>query len=191
MPPKTKFSKEVIINTAFEIAKQEGLSGITARSVAKKLQCSVAPIYVNFSNIENLVIAVVQRVFAMTEELLDKQVGNSMFEKIGKASLVFARENPVLFRELTLHPNPYMASYETMESSLLEAMSDDKDAKLWSLEERKRLLLKLRIFQLGMSVMVANNHKPNWINDSEFDELLMEVGNDLLQAQQSKRKENI
>jgi AcrR family transcriptional regulator len=191
MPPKTKFDKNAIVDAALEVAKEKGLSGITARNVANRLHSSVAPIYVNFSTIEDLVASVVQRVFAISKELLAKQKGQSLFENIGKASLAFAREYPVLFRNLSIQPNPYMASYETIENSMIEALTEDENLQSWTLEERKRLLLKMRIFQMGLSVMVANGHVPSWLGNQEVDDLLMEVGNDVLIAQQIKRKENL
>lgn len=191
MPPKTKFDKKAIIDAALEVAKEKGFSGITARSVANRLHSSGAPIYVNFATIGDLVDAVVQRVFAISEEFLAKQKGGRVFENIGKASLAFAREYPVLFRELSIQPNPYMVSYETIENAMLEAMAEDEAIKGWTLEERKRLLLKMRIFQMGFSAMVANGHVPSWLDNQEFDQLLMEVGDDVLLSHQMKRKENL
>jgi AcrR family transcriptional regulator len=191
MPPKTKFDKEAIIDAALAVSKEKGFSGITARNVAAKLQSSVAPIYVNFATIDDLVDAVVQRVFAISEELLTKQKGQSMFEKMGKASLAFAREYPVLFRELSIQPNPYMASYETIENTMLDAMAEDETMRDWTLEERRRIFLKMRVFQIGISAMVANGHVPSWLDNQELDQLLMEVGNDVLLAHQIKRKENL
>jgi AcrR family transcriptional regulator len=191
MPPKTKFDKNAIVDAAFDIAKENGFSGITARSVAKKLNSSVAPIYVNFATVDELVEAVVKKVFTMSDALLAKQTGQSMFEKIGKASLAFAREYPVLFRELTVQPNPHMASYETVENSLVEALGEDEAMKDWTVGERKRLLFKLRAFQMGISVMVSNDHVPSWIDQKGLEEILMEVGDDILLAHQTKRKENL
>jgi AcrR family transcriptional regulator len=190
MPPKTKFDKNTIVDAALDIAKENGFSGITARSVAKKLNSSVAPIYVNFATVDELVEAVVKKVFAMTDKLLAQQTGQSMFEKIGKASLAFAREYPILFRELSIQPNPYMASYENVEISLIEALGEDEAMRDWSLEERKRLLFKLRAFQMGLSVMVSSSHVPSWIDHKGLEEILMEVGDDLLLVHQIKRKEN-
>ncbi len=190
MPPKNKFSREEIVEAAFEIAKEEGFSKITARSVANRLNSSVAPIYVNFKTIDELVQAVVRRVFALSEELLAKQKGQNLFENIGRASLDFARDYPVLFRELVLQPNPYMASYEDTEKVMVEALKDNEEMKDWTMEERRRLLLKMRIFQLGLSAMVANGHMPSWVDDSEVEELLMETGEQLLLAEQIKREED-
>ncbi len=139
-----------------------------------RLNSSVAPIYVNFATVDDLVEAVVQRVFAISEELLTKQKGKSMFENIGKASLDFAREYPVLFRELSIQPNPYMAFYETIENTLLEAMAEDEAMSGWTHDEHRRLLLKMRVFQMGLSAMEANGQVPSWLNNQEFDQLRKE-----------------
>ena len=189
MPPKNKFSREEIVQAAFEIAQEEGFSKITARSVASRLNSSVAPIYVNFKTIEALVQAVVQKVFALSEELLAKQKGENLFENIGRASLDFARDYPVLFRELVLQPNPYMASYEDTEKTMVDALKENEEMKDWTVEERRRLFLKMRIFQLGLSAMVANGHVPSWLDEKKSEELLMETGKQLLLAEQLKREE--
>lgn len=189
MPPKTKFNKDDIVEAAFEIAREEGFAGITARSVAKRLRCSVAPIYLNFETIDDLIKAVVERVFALSDELLKKQDGSDLFENIGKASLVFAREYPVFFRELVMQQNPYMASYETVQDALVEAMAEDENLRGLTYDERKRLLLKMRIFQTGISVMAANGNLPSWLDDQAAEALLMEMGEDILRIQQIKQKE--
>ena len=189
MTPKTKFDQDTIVRAALEIAKEKGFAGITARNVAKRLNASVAPIYVNFATVDELVEAVIKRVFALSETLLAHQEGENLFERIGKASLAFAREYPVLFRELSIQPNPYMASYETIENSLIEALANDASMKDWTPAERKRLLLKMRVFQTGLSVMIANGHVPAGLDAHDFDALLMETGDDVLLAHQVKRKE--
>lgn len=190
MPPKNKFTREEIVEAAFEIAREEGFSKITARSVASRLNSSVAPIYVNFKTIEELTEAVVRQVFALSEELLAKQRGQNLFENIGKASLAFARNYPVLFRELALKPNPYMVSYAETEKAMVEALKDNEEMKDWTMEERRRLFLKMRIFQLGLSAMVANGHMPPWLNEREAEKLLLETGDQLLLSEQIKRKGN-
>lgn len=189
MPPKTIFNKDNIIKAAFEIAKESGFSAITARSVAKRLGSSVAPIYLNFETIENLMEAVVQHVFAVSNAIMAKQTGTDIFENIGKASIEFAREYPVLFRELIMQPNQYMTTYETVEKTLLEAMAEDEAMRGWTMNDKKRLLFKMRVFQIGLSAMVANDHVPSWLNEKNVDELLMEMGEELLLIQKIKRGE--
>ena len=50
--PKLKFTKEVIVDAAYDILKEEGFESISARKIAKKLNCSTAPIYFNFETVE-------------------------------------------------------------------------------------------------------------------------------------------
>jgi len=188
VPPTTKYDKERIVEAAFEIAKEHGFSGISTRVVAKRLGCSVAPIYVNFATIEELTAAVVQRVFALFDELMAAHTSDDPFENVGKASLAFAREYPVLFRELALEPNPYMASYEQVETGLLALMAEDEMMREWTAEERRLLLLKMRVFQMGLSAMVATDHMPSWVDEKAVDELLMETGAEIRTAQQLKRR---
>ena len=190
MPPKIQFSRDEIIEAAFAIAKDEGFSGITARSVAKRLKSSVAPIYVNFQTIEELIQAVVQRVFALSRELLDQQTGEHFFENIGRASLSFAREYPVLFRELVLTPNPYLASRRVITEEMVDALEQQPEMSSLSAPQRRRLLLKMQVFQTGLSAMVANGHLPEECTQDEIEELLMETGEELLYAQKHIRKEN-
>ena len=190
MPPKTKFTKADIVEAAFELAKAEGFTGITARGVASRLGCSVAPIYVNFATIEELVDAVVKRIFAISDEMLANQKGSNIFENIGRASIAFAREYPVLLRDLVLQPNPYMASYASIESAMVELLAQDESLRGWTLEQRKRLLFKVRVFQVGLSVMVANGHLPSWLDENSTDAVLMEAGDDFVLAGATRMEEN-
>lgn len=182
MSPKTLFDKDTIVEAALEIAKESGISSITTRNVAKRLGSSVAPIYVNFETVEDLIEAVIKRIMTISNELMEKQTGSSSFDQIGKASLAFAREYPLLFREFTMQPNEYMASYETMEKILLETMAEDEAMADWTINDRRKLLFKMRAFQIGLSVMIANGQVPSWLNEKETEDLLMETGEALLAA---------
>lgn len=187
MAPKTIFDKDTIIEAAFEIAKESGMSSITTRNVAKRLGSSVAPIYVNFQTLEDLNEAVLMRIMNISSEIMDKQTGTGAFYKIGKASLAFARAYPVLFRELTMQPNEYMASYDIMEKSLLDTMAEDANMGDWTINERRELLFKMRAFQIGLSVMISNGQMPSWLDEKETEALLMTTGEELLAATNIKR----
>ncbi len=57
MPAIAKVTKEMIINAAFEIAKEMGAENITARTVSQKLGCSTQPVLYHFKTIEDVRIA--------------------------------------------------------------------------------------------------------------------------------------
>jgi hypothetical protein len=48
-------------------------------------------------------------------------------------------------------------------------LKENEEMKDWTMEERRRLLLKMRIFQLGLSAMVANGHIPSWLDEKESE----------------------
>lgn len=189
MPPAVRFNRDAIVDAAFCLAREKGLSGISARGVAKALGCSVAPIYECFAAMGELRAAVVGRVFALSDQLLAGREGPHLFENIGRASLAFAREYPALFRELVLEPNPYMSSYDQVEEAMLSALAKDESLAAWSEQDRRRLFLKMRIFQLGLSAMTANGHLPSWLDEQEAENLLLETGDELIAARIGRRNE--
>ena len=54
MPPKVKVTKDMVIDAAFEIAREAGAENINARTVAKKLNCSTQPVMYHFATIADL-----------------------------------------------------------------------------------------------------------------------------------------
>ena len=191
MPPTTRYDRDIIIEAAFEIAKESGFSAISTRAVAKRLGCSVAPIYQNFATVDELLAAVVVRVVAMSSELLAKQSGPNPFENIGKASLAFARDYPALFREMVLEPNDYITPHEQIEEVMVGMMASDPELAGWTDGARRRLFLKMRIFQLGLSAMVANGHIPSWMDENAVEEFLLETGKDIVAGMQASGKDEL
>ena len=47
----------------------------------------------------------------------------------------------------------------------------------------------MKIFQMGLSVMIANSNVPSWLDHKAAQELLMEVGDELVLVQKLKNKE--
>jgi AcrR family transcriptional regulator len=181
MVAKTRFTKEQIIAAAFALAREEGLNGITVRKVAHRLGSSIAPIYVNFENVEALVQAVVQKIVAVSQQMLAEQNSGDPFQDLGIVSLRFAREYPQLFRDLVLNPNPYLHNYDAaMEPILLEQMRKDPHLASFSDQELREVLLKARIFQLGLSVMIANRLLPADFDEAQAIQLLHSAATDVV-----------
>ena len=45
MPTKIRISREMILDAAFEIVRQDGIEKLSNREIANKLKCSIRPIY--------------------------------------------------------------------------------------------------------------------------------------------------
>lgn len=191
MGPKTKFTKEQIIDAAFEIAETEGIDNVTMRKIAKKMGSSVAPIYVNFEDTNELIGALVERIIGVSQQLLiEESTGNSFYD-MGRASLRFAIEYSVLFRDLVLKNNDYMKDYdEKMMPALIKEMKKDPELKGFTDEELKTILLKMKVFQLGLSVMAANNLLPNNYDKQDLMDILSSTANDVILSARLSKSES-
>jgi AcrR family transcriptional regulator len=112
MGPKIRFTKEQVIDAAFEIARTEGIDNITMRKVAQNMGSSVAPIYMNFKNINELIEALIERIARISQQLVAEENTGNPFYDMGRASLRFAMEYSVLFRDLVMKSNNYMKGYD-------------------------------------------------------------------------------
>lgn len=181
MGPKNKFSKEQILDAAFEIAKAEGIDNITMRKIAEKLGSSVAPIYVNFKNTDELIEAVIERIIRISQQLLSEESTGNPFNDMGRASLRFAMEYSVLFRDLVMKNNCYMKVYdEKMIPVLIKEMQKDPELENLSEGELKTILLKMKVFQLGLSVMAANGLLPKDYKMQDLMYLLSSTADDVI-----------
>lgn len=192
MPPKKKFSKEQIIETAFEIAKHEGIDAITIRKVAENLGSSIAPIYVNFADAEELIREVMKRIVLLSQQMIAEQNTGNPFHDIGIASLRFAKEYSVLFRDLTMKQHQYLDTYdEDMGPILIDQMKQDPHLADFTEEELLSIFLKMRIFTLGLATMVANRLLPESFGDEQVLQLLDQTAIDVIYATQQRGLGNI
>lgn len=183
MPPKKKFSAEQIVDAAFRIAETEGIDSITIRKVADQLGSSIAPIYVNFTDVEELKRAVVQKVNQLGQQMIHEQYTGSPFGDIGAASLQLAKEYPVLLRDLAMKPNDYLQNYDQdMGDALVDHMKRDPELEGFDEEELRQILLKMRVFQTGLTIMAVNGQLPKELDLARMKELLNSAAEDVVMA---------
>ena len=162
MPPRTKFTREEIIQAAFEMARERGIESVVARELGKKLGTSSSPIFTAFKNMEEVQQEV--RVLALKE--FESYVSDALnftpaFKYVGMKMIEFAMREPKLFRLIYMQEREESQSYEEMVVGLgdtvevcIQIMQRDyglsrKDAEL---------LFKLTwLHTFSICVLVANN----------------------------------
>jgi AcrR family transcriptional regulator len=95
---------DTIVNAAIELTSECGWECVSARSIARRLNCSTMPIYSQAGSMEELKRAVVARVDRMLvdEQRVPRTDDESLDLAVGY--IAFARENPRLFRFLMETP---------------------------------------------------------------------------------------
>lgn len=170
MPPKAKITKNMVIDAAFEVVREDGAENINARTVAKKLNCSTQPVMYHFATIEELKKAVYAKTDSYHTEYLmniSEQLGGVMLG-IGLNYIRFAIKEPNLFRFL-------FQSGFTVENSLLEMIDSEElkpvilamqEAIGMNMAQTKEVFLIISMFAHGYASIIANN-------SLEYDEELV------------------
>ena len=73
MPKKVLFSKELILDKAFELFKEKGIESISARNVGRMLDASPAPIYKSIGSMRNLKKELIKKAKDLFIEYLTKK----------------------------------------------------------------------------------------------------------------------
>lgn len=105
MPPKAKFKKYQIIETALDIVKTRGFEALTARSLGAELGSSARPIFTVFQNMDELQQEVMKAAKAVydhyvAEALSENRPYVQRFKSVGAQYIRFAMEEPKLFQLL-------------------------------------------------------------------------------------------
>lgn len=188
MGPKVRFTREQVIDAAFEIAKEEGIDNVTMRKIAAKMGSSVAPIYANFADVNELTEALIEKIVSISQQLLTEESTGNPFDDMGRASLRFAKEYSVLFRDLVLKNNDYMRGYdEKMLPTLIGEMKRDPELAGFTVDELKAILLKMKVFQLGLSVMVASDLLKGY-GEQDLAGLLSSAADDVILSARSRSR---
>ena len=160
MPPKAKFTRETIIDTAFIITQEQGIDAVTARELGKHLGSSARPIFTVFASMEEVKELVILRAKELYQQYVEEGLKNELpFKGIGLAYIRFASEQPKLFQLLfmsTFHDKPDL-------SSILPVLDDHYDRTVWSVQEpfhlekepAQRLYQHLWIYTHGIATMIV------------------------------------
>ena len=101
MPPRTKITRDMVVDAAVEVARQSGIESVNARTVAGQLHCSTQPVMYHFTTIDSLKRAAYAQADQMhTDYLKTVPPGQDPILGIGLNYIRFAVKEPQLFRFL-------------------------------------------------------------------------------------------
>ena len=104
MPPKAKFTRVQITQAALELVREEGIGGLTARTLAKKLGSSSCPIFTVFENMEEVQQSVLEAAKACYKGYVEKGLAQAAaFKGVGTQYILFAVQEPKLFQLLFMN----------------------------------------------------------------------------------------
>ena len=162
MPPKPKYTKEEIVNAAFDLTREKGIDAVVAREVGKRLNTSSSPIFTIWSSMEELKEDVrrlaIQKYREYMADIFDYFPS---FKEFGMRCVGFAAEEPNLFRLLFLtkreEHSPYVRFKQEFESIFIPLVEEIMSQFGLSKSDAEDLLSQMIIFANGIAAYVLTD----------------------------------
>lgn len=164
MPPKTKYTKEQIIEAAYELTRQRGIDAVVAREVGKYLNTSSSPIFTVWNSMEELK----EEVFKLSKKKYQEYMADIFdytpaFKEYGLRCVNFAIDEPNLYRLLFLtksdQHNPYTRFKQDFENMYQMLVHEIISQFALSEKDAKDLLIQMIIFANGIAAYVITDPK--------------------------------
>ncbi len=179
MARKESITIQMILDTAFEMTREEGFHTVTARKVAAKAGCSTQPIFRVYKNMDELWNAIYLRGVDYFHEYYERFAGQGTapFSNLGMAYISFARQEKHLFRLLFLTENSAKKSmYELLNGKKGMVVTEINKAASMGCTNPSLLFMKMWIFIHGAACMSLSGDFD--LSDAETLDLLERSYND-------------
>lgn len=162
MPPKPKYTKEEIVNAAYELTREKGIDAVVAREVGKRLNTSSSPIFTVWNSMD----ALREEVRKLAKQKYQAYMADIFnyspsFKEFGMRWVGFAAEEPNLYRLLFLSQgnehSPYIRFKQEFESIINPLV--EEIIKTFGLSEvdAEDLLNRMIIFANGIAAFVITD----------------------------------
>ena len=161
MPPKVKITREMILNAALALTREQGFEAVNARNIAAELECSTRPIFTAYQNMEEMkedFLEFAYSFYCSYVEQYEKESGVDADLLWPLSYLSFAQDELNLFQllfvdDMALDLGKAMDFYQEIENG----EKADAFAQRQGLERQKgrKVFLDLFLYTYGMAVLTA------------------------------------
>jgi AcrR family transcriptional regulator len=177
MPPKIKVTEEQIILAALELTRLNGIESVNARAIAKKLNCSIQPIFKNFETMGSLRSQLNQRAQSIYDNYTQKGMESNPnpFLGIGLGYIKFAQEEKNLFKLLFMNN-------EFKQTGRIQIIKDDENQEIVKLvsqmsglnmHKAEQLFIDIWLTTHGIASMIATNDLE--LTETEITKILIDA----------------
>ncbi len=156
--PKQRITKEMVVEAAFNIARQNGMEKVLVKSIADELGCSVQPIYSYCKNMDSLRDEVGNKARDFIKEYIASRIDSSdLFRSTGRAYIQLAKEEPHILKIFILQERRNITSlkdiYETETNpQIAQTIAENLDI---SDETARQLHLNMLIYTIGLGTVFS------------------------------------
>lgn len=172
MPPKPKFTREEIIDAALKIAADRGLKALTSRELGAALGSSARPVFTVFDSMDEVHSEVRRAAMARFEGYTSRaKNGTPIFKQVGLQMILFAEEQPKLFRLLFMsEARSFDDLFATLGDTAVLCIEVIQNEYSLNYDEAMLLFRNVWIYTYGLGALIASGTCR--FADSEIQEML-------------------
>lgn len=130
MPPKPKFTKEEIMLVAHELLIEKGIENVSARNIAKRLNCATSPIFTIFRSLEDIKIELYKDIKESFIKNIQECVNYDIpFKEFGLRWVIYVKEHENEFRFV------YSGIYPDLFSQFIESFKKLREELLKNVQQ--------------------------------------------------------
>lgn len=161
MSKEVKITKDMILEVAFDIAREKGLEEVSNRSIAKRLECSIRPIYYQFNNSDELKKELYNKIEKyFYKYIMDNMIDNiPYYRQVGINYIKFAREEKNFFKILFMSKSDYLPEgfVSKSEDDFKEISKLIKMSTKLNDDDIKSFHIKMWMFTHGIATLLATD----------------------------------
>lgn len=161
MPPRIKFDKQQIADSAFDIVRKEGLGALTARALGARLGCSVCPIFTVFKNMDEVISEVIAKAKNLYADYVRRGLScKPAFKGVGEQYIRFALEEPKLFAILFMserHGVNQRDILNKIDDNYLDILQSIIEEYGFDVKEAEKLYMHMWIYTHGIATLCATS----------------------------------
>lgn len=158
MARKKEIDKQRILDAAYKLAVRGGIESLTARNIAKAVNCSTQPIYLEFENMQDLRNQVLARISdELKSNTLQQNFTGEPLIDLDLSYLYFAKEHVDLFRAMFVDGKfGNQMIVDTLMGLGIEKFKQQFDAEQYSDERLKHIVIANWIAATGLVTLLIN-----------------------------------
>ena len=158
MARKKEIDKQRILDAAYKLAVRGGIESLTARNIAKAVNCSTQPIYLEFENMQDLRNQVLARISdELKSNTLQHNFTGEPLIDLDLSYLYFAKEYVDLFRAMFVDGKfGNQMIVDTLMGLGLEKFKQQFDAEQFSEERLNHIVISNWIAATGLATLLIN-----------------------------------
>lgn len=155
---KKEIDKQRILDAAYKLAVRGGIESLTARNVAKAVNCSTQPIYLEFENMQDLRNQVLAKISdELKSNTLQQNFTGEPLIDLDLSYLYFAKEHVDLFRAMFVDGKfGNQMIVDTLMGLGLEKFKQQFDAEQFSEERLNHIVISNWIAATGLATLLIN-----------------------------------